>query len=268
MNTNPYLPLAGLSSRLVRLAAITWVVTWTISGPAAEPRREPITLSEQIVSAEQPIETPRQIVAEWLRRIRAGNAQGAWDLTTRNSDAGWGPDLTSLKEFGRIRPVHQLGDEEVVMVVSNPFLDNAGQERVFYAVLLKQDDHWRIDRHGRAPTEAVKHMMRGIGLHPRVKCDVTMEELTGEWNTPCTSLELAADGTGQHADQTGAEAAKKPESIQWRVRGSSLIILWGHGETKWDVLWVDDDCFKIDYALAGKERQIWTWYRKSPAANR
>ena len=40
-------------------------------------------------------------------------------------------------EFDRIRPLHQMGSEEQAMVLSNPFKDNAGQLRIFYAVLRK-----------------------------------------------------------------------------------------------------------------------------------
>lgn len=65
--------------------------------------------------------SPREVVAEWLRRVKADTRE-AWALTIRSNHVGWGPYLTWLWEFDRIRPLHQLGSEEQAMVVSNPFM--------------------------------------------------------------------------------------------------------------------------------------------------
>ena len=39
--------------------------------------------------------SPREVVAEWLRRVKAGTRE-AWDLTTRSNNVGWGPYFTGL----------------------------------------------------------------------------------------------------------------------------------------------------------------------------
>ncbi len=76
-------------------------------------------------------------------------------MTTRSDNVGWGPYFTGLWEFDRIRPLHQLGSEEQAMVLLNPLKDNAGQARIFYAVLRKRDGQWLVDRHEYvSPSEA------------------------------------------------------------------------------------------------------------------
>ena len=75
--------------------------------------------------------TPREVVAEWLRLIKDGQpTEGVWNLTTRGGNAGWSPSLTGLREFGRIRPMHQLGNDDQAMVVSGPFCDDWTWDRV------------------------------------------------------------------------------------------------------------------------------------------
>jgi hypothetical protein len=54
--------------------------------------------------------------------------------------------------------------------------------------------------------------MEGFRIHPGVRHDVRAEELVGEWQAPCLSLTLAADGTGLHT-QTGPGPAQPPERI-------------------------------------------------------
>lgn len=78
--------------------------------------------------------SPRQVVAEFLRRIQAnhekkGDAEAVWALTTHSSDAAWGFEET--KHAGRIRPAHQLGNAGQTIVLSEPFRDDAGRRRIF-----------------------------------------------------------------------------------------------------------------------------------------
>jgi hypothetical protein len=211
--------------------------------------------------------SPREVVAEWLRRVKAGRTQEAWDLTTRSSGAGWSPSLTDLWEFDRIHPIHQLGNEEQVMVVSNPFGDNSGQTNVFYAVLQKTNGQWRIDRQSLTSRQNAAGLVAGFKIHPGVKYDVRADELIGEWSTPCLSLTLAADGTGIHI-QTGPGPAQQPEPIKWEVSGSTLLTRWGDRDVRWEILRVDDDSFQVDYQPGGVSGEYWTWYRSKAVPSR
>jgi hypothetical protein len=125
--------------------------------------------------------SPREVVAEWLRRVKAGTRE-AWDLTTRSKNVGWGPYFTGLWEFDRIHPLHQLGSEEQAMVLSNPFKDNSGRRRVFYAVLRKRDGQWLVDRHGYVSPSEARSLMTGFAVNPGMKFDVLATELVGEWD--------------------------------------------------------------------------------------
>ena len=186
--------------------------------------------------------SPREVVAEWLQRVKVGTRE-AWDLTTRSSDVGWGPSFTGLWEYDRIRPLHQLGGEEQAMVLSNPFKDNAGQRRVFCAVLRKRDGRWLVDRHECiSPSDALS-LMKGFAVNPGMKFDVLAEELVGEWGAACDStISLAADGTGAQlrVGPGGPDAGAKPESFQWEISGSTLRRQFAHRDEKLEILWMDD----------------------------
>ena len=209
------------------------------------------------------LQSPREVVAEWLRRVKAGT-RDAWDLTTRTNNVGWGPYFTELWEYDRIRPLHQLGNAEQTMVVSNPFRDNAGQTRVFYAVLRKRDGQWLVDRHDRDAPKEVAALMQGFNLSPGMKFDVRAEELVGHWLGPCTEFTLAADGTGAWL-VTGPEGPlPTPKPFNWDVAGSTLLMRDAEREQKAEVTWVEDDSFHFRFAN-GNGRAVWR--KRSDEAN-
>ena len=102
--------------------------------------------------------------------------------------------------------------------------------------------------------------MAGFKFHPGVAFDVLDDELVGEWHAPCASLILSKDGTGIHKNLISG-ASQKPESIKWRVNQSTLTIQWPSGDQTWEVVWVDEDSFQINYTPGKQEPHVWTWYR-------
>jgi hypothetical protein len=187
--------------------------------------------------------SPRELVTEWLRRVKAG-AREAWDLTTRNNNLGWGPSFTGLWEYDRIRPLHQLGNEEQAMVVSNPFNDNAGQTRIFCAVLRQRTAQWLVDHHTYVSPSEASSLMKGFSLNPGMKFDVLAAELVGEWRALCDStISMAADGTGKElrVGPGGPEPGAKPESFKWEVSGATLRRHFADRQEKLEIIWMDDN---------------------------
>jgi tRNA A-37 threonylcarbamoyl transferase component Bud32 len=212
------------------------------------PAEMPInTNANQVFDSSTP-RTPREIIAEWLKLIRLNHTQEAWTLTLPDANAGWGPDLTSLREFARIRPAHQLHNQSQAMVISQPFLDNAGSARVFYAWLQKRDGRWLVQSHGRAAPAEVASQMRGFMMHPAVQFDVHPEELVGDWSSVChEDLILSTNGTGTRllTGPGGPEPGANPESFTWEVHGKTWLRRWTDREEKLDIAWVDDDSFQV-----------------------
>ncbi len=204
-------------------------------------------------------DSPRKVVAEFLRLLSAPREKNAdlkdiWDLTTRGTNVSWGDDLVKLTEQERIRPLHQLGNDEQTMVLSAPFQDDSGRERVFSAILLKRDDRWLIDRNDayRSPTEIVS-LVEGFLLNPGVKFDVQADELTGVWHFPCAStLTFFADGKGVRVYEGPSGVPEKSERFRWDVSGPTLRTHWpDHTDTE-TIAWVEDDVFRIQNAAGGQ----------------
>ncbi len=210
--------------------------------------------------------SPRELVAEWLRRVKAGTRE-AWDLTTRGNNVGWGPSFTGLWEFDRIRPLHQLGSEDQAMVLSNPFKDNAGQTRIFYAVLRKRDGQWLLDGHSYVSPSEASGLMKGFLVNPGMKFDVLATELVGEWRAACDStISLAADGTGAQlrVGPGGPEPGVKPESFKWEVSGSTLRLQFADRDEKLEILWMDDN----DVQFRSPNESGWGAWSRKPQGDR
>jgi len=205
--------------------------------------------------------SPREVVTEWLRRVKAGTRE-AWDLTTHSDNVGWGPSFTGLWEYDRIRPLHQLGDEEQAMVLSNPFKDNAGQPRIFCAVLRQRAGQWRVDHHTYVSPSEASSLMKGFSLNPGMKFDVLAAELVGEWRAECDStISMAADGTGTQlrVGPGGPEPGAQPESFKWEVGGSTLRRHFADRQASLEILWVDDN----DLQFHSPNESGWgAWWRK------
>jgi hypothetical protein len=199
--------------------------------------------------------SPRETVAEWLRLIKdSQRSREAWELTTREG-AGWGPSFTKLEEYDQIRPLHQFGNEQQAMVVSNPFFE-ARQPRVFYAMLLKREGKWLIADHDRGDPKTVSAFMHGFFMNRGMEFDVLAEELVGHWEGPCLEFTLAADGTGTWL-VTGPEGPlPQPQPFQWTVSGAALKFHDAEGERKAKVTWVENDTFHFAYP-GGDGRAVW-----------
>jgi hypothetical protein len=196
-----------------------------------------------------------------LRHVKAGSKE-AWDLTTRGNNVGAGPSFTGLWEYDHIRPVHQSGNEEQAMVLSNPFKDNAGQTRVFYAVLRIRNGRWLVDSHSYlAPAEA-SSLLRGFSMNPGIKFDVLTAELAGEWHGACDStISMAADGTGAELriGPAGPEPGAKPEPFRWEVSGATLRRRFADRQENLEIIWIDND----DVRFQSPNDSGWGgWWRK------
>jgi hypothetical protein len=166
-----------------------------------------------------------------------------------------------LWEFGHIRPLHQVGNEEQAMVVSNPFNDNTGRTRLFYAVLRKRDGQWLVERHDYVSPSEASNLMRGFSLNPGMKFDVLAAELIGEWGAVCDStISMAADGTGTQllVGPGGPEPGAKPESFKWKVSGATLRRHFADRQENLEILWVDDNELQF---LSPKDSEWGTWWR-------
>ena len=201
--------------------------------------------------------TPREVVAQWLKLVKADD-HSAWDLTTRGNAVGPGPDFTKLDEFDKIRPVNQLGNDEQVMVVSAPFKDNAGQDVLFYAVLRQREGRWLIDRHGHSSPKEVKDLMTGFNLTPGMKVDVRTEDLVGHWGGPCCKYTLEADGTGKWLVNSPAGPLPEPIPLKWSVAGHTLHLTGEDEKTDEaaEITWLLDD--ELHYKHADGSGQIVT----------
>jgi len=194
---------------------------------------------------------PRQVVADFLRLIKVPREKGAnldeiWNLTTRSSSASWSPSFTDLIEYGHIRPAHQLGNAEKALVFSDPFKDNSGRERVFYAILLNRDGKWLINENEYPAAEAVHGMVQGFLLNPGVVFDVQANELTGTWHFPCAStLTFNSDGTGVRVFEGPDGVPDKPGRFRWQVSGSTLRLHFKDHDEVGTIRWMMNHEFRV-----------------------
>jgi len=219
---------------------------WQVAGMSTTPRGVKIRY-KLLQTAANVLAPPREVIAEWLRRVKAGTRE-AWDLTTRSNNVGWGPSFTGLWEYERIRPLHQLGNEEQAMVLSNPFNDNSGQTRIFYAVLRQRAGQWLVDHHTYVSPSEASSLMRGFSLNPGMKFDVLAAELVGEWRAACDStISMAADGTGTQlrVGSGGPEPGAKPEPFKWEVSGSTLRRHFADRHERLEIIWMDDNALQF-----------------------
>ena len=204
--------------------------------------------------------SPRDTVAEFLRRIKWASAWEAFDLTTRSAGTSWSKAFPQLADFDQIRPLHLLAAEDYALVISNAY---QGQNRIenFCAFLVKQKDSWLVNRIMRVRPSEAAWMIRGCLANPAVKADITPAELVGTWSDSCfLTVTLAADGTGTELwDEPGtdkSDARCKP--ITWKVQGSTLILQFGDHCSQLDIDWVHGDTLRYSY-----DGGYSTWFRCS-----
>jgi len=196
-------------------------------------------------------DSPRQVVAEFLRRItveheKKEDDKAVWDLTTRGTGVSWGVDLAKLAS--RIRPAHQLGNESQTIVLSAPFRDDAGRLVIFHAHLLKRDGRWLLNSQSLRSKAESKSLLDGFKLSAGVKFDVQPAELVGEWRYPCASkLTLHADGTGVRISCGPSGVPEMPEPLHWSVSGSTFKTKGGDTEQTSEITRMSDDEFRLFY---------------------
>jgi len=197
-------------------------------------------------------DTPRQVIAEFLRRLKAVgeqkiDAQKVWELSTRSLHVGWDGNLGTFASKECIHPLHQLGNDSQALVLSAPFKDDAGRERIFCAVLVLRDGKWLIDRSDtyRSRSEA-ENLLDGFLLNPGVKFDVQAIGLVGKWRYPCAStLTLYADVTGVRVEEGPSGVPEKPEHFRWDMSGDTFRAHWPDHTDAAKVTRVTDDGFVI-----------------------
>jgi hypothetical protein len=233
------------------------------------PAKSPVLTVTDSSPAAAAVRSPREVVAEWLRRVKANNrrTQDPFDLTTRESSVTYGQDFTDLQNFDSIRPLHQLGNSEQVLVVSNQFENNAGEANVFYAALVRRQGRWLITRQTHCSPDEASGTMTGFSLTPGMKCDVIAAELVGEWRAACDSrITMAADGTGTQLaiGPMGPEPGVKPEPFKWDVSGAKLHFRFADRQEELEITWIDDDC--VQFRSPNKTKngwQVWSHERKN-----
>jgi WD40 repeat protein len=203
--------------------------------------------------------SPRETVAQFLRRIRADDVQPAWDLTTRGANVSWSAELTGAPEYERIQPLHQLESENQAMVVTNLFRAKNGLEVAHYSFLAKRDGEWLIDRNEFAKPNEIALLMKGFAANPAVKFNVIPAELVGEWHFPCASTVVwKADGSGAEmiVGPGGQEPGAKPETFRWEVNGSTLVRRFANREEKLEAAWIDRESYDFKDAR-GEHIHAW-----------
>jgi len=191
----------------------------------------------------QEIRSVRETVAQYLDHIRRGEGRDAFALTTRSSGVSWGNDFPKLRDFNRIRPLHQLGTEEHAIVISNPF-HSRGRMEVFYAFLLKSEGQWLINCGGRVKPDEATWMMKGYLANPAVEVNALPDELVGQWWAVCDStIVMSADGTGTElvVGPGGPVAGVEPEPFKWEVSGAQLLRQFADRQVTLEITRIDDD---------------------------
>jgi hypothetical protein len=174
-------------------------------------------------------------------------------------------DFPKLADFDRIRPLHQLGTDEHAMVISNPF-PGRGRMEAFYAVLVKAEGQWRLNRSGCVKPEEALWMMKGYLANPKVHVDLLPKEVIGTWWAVCDStIVLSADGTGTElrVGPGGPTPGVTPESFTWEVEGATLRRQFTDRQETLQVTWIDDDSVNFRESNDGSW-EYWT-RRKEPA---
>jgi hypothetical protein len=193
--------------------------------------------------------SPRETVAEFLRRIKRGIFRDTFDLTMRSPGTGWSPAFSRLADFDRIRPLHQLAADDYAMVVSNAY---QGQNRTenFCAFLVKRNCTWLISRIMRVRPDEATWIIRGCLANPAVKADIIPAEVVGTWQASCFStVTLAADGTGTElwVEPENQESDARPEPFTWKVQGSALIRQFTEHSEQLNITWVHGDFIRYSH---------------------
>lgn len=192
--------------------------------------------------------SPRETVSQYLQHIKGGRSRDAFALTTKTSACSWSAAFPRLKEFDRIRPLHQLGTDQHAIVVSNPF-QGQHQVEVFYAFLIRSDGQWLITRSDCVEPKAAFWMMNGYLANPDVTTDVVPEEVVGSWWAVCDStIILLADGTGSELciGPAGPVEGQKSEPFKWKVDGSELHRWFADRKDTLGIRWIDDNSIRFN----------------------
>lgn len=155
------------------------VFVTTISSPDT-----PLLAGETEVAAT--LETPRAVVARWLRLHRTGNSDEAAALTTGTYYHRAATLLPSKRDTG-VRVARSLGNERAAAVVTTKLDDAGDDERVLLFWLVRRDGVWRINKSDKESKRVVDERLRGFLEAGDVRWYVRRGQLLGQWEAgPCT----------------------------------------------------------------------------------
>jgi tRNA A-37 threonylcarbamoyl transferase component Bud32 len=209
-----------------------------------------LTRSKAAPQVDAPSPSPREVVAAWLRAVKEGRSKDAWALTISDSHAGWTIELLELLKTARLEPRHQLGDDSVVMVLSNPVRDHTGRQMVFHARLIKQNGQWRVQAQELVTEPSAWAQVEGFKAHPNVRYDVQADELTGRWivNVCGGSMTLNPDGTGTLRTSDPSGAVGEAKDFRWGIQGDKLTLPWPGHPASGTLTRIKDDEFSVRYS--------------------
>ena len=118
---------------------------------------------------------------QWPEKEKKATWDALWDLTTRDPAAAPSVGTQQLWQLKAIRPSHQVGGEDVAMVVTHPYEDNSGRARVHYFLLNRVDNKWLIARADYGSPEDAQKRVEGFRLHRGMRYTVRPESLVGDW---------------------------------------------------------------------------------------
>ncbi len=128
-------------------------------------------------------------------------------------------DTQRLWALKSIRPEFQLGSAEAALVVTTPYEDNSGRDRVHYFLLTRKTNRWLIARAEFGTPEDARKRVEGFQMYPGVRHDVRPEQLVGDWILPFfrhTYLKLQADGS-LSLSHPGPDGTTAPRAGTWSI---------------------------------------------------
>jgi beta-lactamase regulating signal transducer with metallopeptidase domain len=215
--------------------------------------------------------SPREVVNQWLdltRRMKPKDQweesekratwNALWNLSVRDSAAAPSVDTQRLWALRSIRPEFQLGSDEAAMVVTTPYRDNSGRDRVHYFLLTRKTNRWLIARAEYGSPDDAQKRVEGFQMYPGVRHNVQPSQLVGDWVLAFfshTYLKLHADGrlSLSHSGSTDRRSGT------WSVKGDIFTQTLDGETTSSRIRSITRDSFR--YALpngnvAGFKRQI------------
>ena len=126
---------------------------------------------------------PREVVDQWLAHVKANRMKEMWDLTTREDGGAGSVDLRNTWEFDKIKAYTLAHTDNLAMVITTRYKDNAGRERMIVFSLIQRDGRWLIRENAVTSPDGAESRLEGFTAHPGVKYDVRREDVIGRWTS-------------------------------------------------------------------------------------